>query len=249
MKNSASLALCFSLFGSFAWADTRALFFAHETAKEFTRIALSIEDGQKVSGTRVWQPKEDHGASGFLDGIVNGNVIQVLYAYTIEGSEQSEEMVLKIEGDKLLIGEGELVDAGNGRMNLKAPNIVSFKTTLKKLPVTEPKPGTPERKAMMDAMRVEVADYAGKPVTFTGKLRTLGNWARFTGKVTPADGKPVEAEGIAADMELDFVALLQKDAAGQWTAPHWGFAGDTSVLEEAKEKFPKAPWPMFEWME
>jgi uncharacterized membrane protein len=135
------------------------------------------------------------------------------------------------------------------RMNLKAPNQVSFKTSLKKLPVTEPKPGTPERKAMMDAMRLPVSDYAGKPVTFTGKLRTQGNWARFTGKVTPTDGRAAKAEEIAAAMELDFVAILKKDAAGQWTAPHWGFAGDTSVLEEAKKKFPNAPWPMFEWME
>jgi hypothetical protein len=50
-------------------------------------------------------------------------------------------------------------------------------------------------------------------------------------------------------MELDFVAILKKDSNGNWTALHWGFAGDTSVLEEAREKYPQAPWPMFEWMD
>jgi hypothetical protein len=244
-----SLTLCLLLAGTLAQAESRALFFAKETAKESTRIALSIDDDKKVYGTKVWQPKDEHGARGTLQGIVNGDVIQVVYEYTIEGSDQSEEMVLKLDGDTLLIGEGELEDAGKGRLNLKEPNKVSFTQALKKVPVSEPKAGTPERKAMMDAMRGPVSEYAGKPVTFTGKIRAMGSWARFSGAVTPADGKKVDVEGIAADMELDFVAILKKDADGNWTAPHWGFAGDTSVLEEAKEKYPKAPWPLFEWVQ
>jgi hypothetical protein len=240
---------CLLLSGTHAKAENQVLFFAKESGKESTRIALSIEDNQKVYGTKVWQPKGEHGARGSLEGIVNGGVIQVVYDYTIEGSEQSEEMVLKLEGDTLLIGEGELEDAGNGRLKLKEPNKVSFTTVLKKVPVSEPPHGTPERKAMMDAMRGPVSEYAGKPVIFTGKIRTMGSWARFSGSVAPADGKKVDVEGIAADMELDFVAILKKDADGNWTAPHWGFAGDTSVLEEAKDKFPKAPWPLFEWVQ
>lgn len=231
-------------------AETQVLFFAKETKTDSTRIALSIEDGDKVNGTKTWQPKEEaHGASGYLEGIVNGDVIQVLWSYEIEGSEQSEEMVLKLDGDKLLIGEGELVEGGNGRMNLKEPNSVAFTTSLKKVPVSEPKIGSPERKAIMDSMRAPVTDYAGKAVKFTGNVRQMGNWARFFGNVAPADGKPVKVEGIAADMELDFVALLQKDAEGNWQTLHWGFAGDTSVMEEARENFPKVPWPLFEWVQ
>jgi hypothetical protein len=249
MKYATLKLLCLLVSCAFSQVQAETLFFANESGEASTRIALSIEDGHKVYGTKVWQPKEGHGANGSFDGIVNGDVMQVLYSYTIEGSEQSEEMVLKLEGNKLFIGDGELVDAGDGRMNLKAPNEVEFKTALKKLPVTEPKAGTPERKAIMDAMRAEVSDYAGKPVTFTGKIRSMGSWARFSGKVTPTDGKPVDVPGIAADMELDFVAILKKDSNGNWTAPHWGFAGDTSVLEEAREKYPQAPWPMFEWMD
>lgn len=249
MKTLPLLALSLSLAFHSLSAETQVLFFAKETKTDSTRIALSIENGEKVSGTKVWQPKNEHGARGYLDGIVNGDVIQVLWSYEIEGSEQSEEMVLKLDGDKLLIGEGELVEGGNGRMNLKEPNSVAFTTSLKKVPVTEPKMGSPERKAIMDSMRAPVTDYAGKAVKFTGSVRQVGNWARFTGSVAPADGKPVKVEGIAADMELDFFALLQKDAEGNWQTLHWGFAGDTGVMEEARENNPKAPWPLFEWVQ
>jgi hypothetical protein len=249
MNKSATLALTFLLSISEGLAETQTLFFAKETKTESTRIALSIEDGEKVNGTKAWQPKGQHGARGYLDGIVNGDVIQVLWTFEIEGSEQSEEMVLKLDGDLLYIGKGELVEGGNGRMNLKEPNKVAFTTSLKKVPFTVPKFGSPERKAIMDSMRGPVSEYAGKPVQFTGKIRAMGSWARFFGKVAPADGKAPKNEGIAADMELDFVAFLQKDDEGNWQTLHWGFAGDTSVMEEARQNYPKAPWPLFEWVE
>lgn len=232
-----------------AGAESKALFFASETEEEYTRIALSVSDDGKVSGTKTWQPAEGHGARGWLDGIVNGDVIQIVYSYEIEGSEQSEEMVLKIADGKLLIGEGELVDGGEGRMNLKEPNKVGFKKTLEMVEVSEPKAGTAERKAIMDSMRAEVSDYAGEAVTFTGKIRVIGQWARFTGSVAATDGSPPETDGIAADMELDFAAFLFKDENGKWQTLHWGFAGDTSVLTGAQEEYPQAPWPLFEWIE
>ncbi|MFZ4595193.1 MAG: hypothetical protein ACOYOF_13130 [Verrucomicrobiaceae bacterium] len=229
-----------------AFAEPQTFFFAKESAKEFTHIALTIE-GDQVTGTQVWQPKEEHGSQGTLSGIITGGgIIQVVHQYTIEGSEQSEEEVLKLDGDKLFIGEGELVEGKNGRLNLKEPNKVTFKTALKKVSVTEPKAGSPERKAIMDAMRGPVTAKIGKAVTFTGHVRTSGNWARFQGNVATADGKAPESEDAAAELELDFFALLNKDENGAWQLLHWGFAGDIGVSEEAREKHPDAPWVMFE---
>lgn len=230
-------------------AESKAAFYASETKEESTRIALSISDDGNVSGTKTWQPAEGHGARGWLDGVVNGDVIQVVYSYEIEGSEQSEEMVLKIVGRKLLIGEGELVDGGEGRMNLKEPNKVAFTKTLEMVEVREPAAGSAERKAIMDAMRKPVAEYAGEAVKFTGNIRSIGEWARFTGSVAAADGSTPKIDGIAADMELDFAAFLSKDEDGEWQILHWGFAGDSSVLLGAQEEHPNAPWPLFESIE
>ncbi len=232
-----------------ALAEPQTLFFAQENAKEYTRIALVI-DGEQVTGTQNWLPKQPdgHGAHGTISGVLTGGIIQVLYSYTIEGSEQSEEEVLKLDGDKLFIGEGQLQEdpKNSSRLNLKEPNKVNFKQALKKIAVSEPKAGTPERKAIMDAMRAPVVKQAGSPVLFTGNVRVSGAWARFQGNVQTADGKKPKNADFADLMELDFFALLKKDEGGTWQVMHHGFAGDIGVTEEAKENFPDAPWVLFQ---
>lgn len=230
-------------------AEPQTLFFAQENAKEYTRIALTI-DGDQVTGTQNWLPKQPdgHGAHGTISGKVHeGGIIKVLYEYTIEGSEQSEEEVLKLDGDKLYIGEGQLLadPKNDAHLKLQDASKVVFKKPLSQISAHEPKAGTPERKAIMDAMRAPVSAEVGGDVVFTGTVRVSGSWARFNGHVDPVGGKP-KNEDIAAEMELDFFALLQKDGKGGWKVLHKGFAGDIGVMEEAKEKFPKAPWVLFE---
>ena len=231
-------------------AEPQTMFFAQENAKEYTRIALVI-DGDQVTGTQNWLPKQPdgHGAHGTISGVLTGGgIIQVLYSYTIEGSDQSEEEVLKLDGDKLFIGEGQLLQdpKNDTRLNLQEPNKVAFKKALKKIPTSEPKAGTPERKAIMDAMRGPVAKQAGTPVLFTGNVRVSGSWARFQGDVKTADGKKPKNADFADLMELDFFALLKKNEDGTWKVVHHGFAGDIGVAEEAKENFPDAPWVLFQ---
>lgn len=229
-------------------AEPQRLFFAQENAKEYTRIALTI-DGDQVTGTQNWLPKQPdgHGAHGTISGKVTDGIMRVLYEYTIEGSEQSEEEVLKLDGDKLYIGEGQLLadPKNDAHLKLQDPSKVVFKKPLTKIPAFEPKAGTPERKAIMDAMRVPVSSEVGQEVVFTGTVRISGAWARFSGHVDPAGGK-AKNEDVAAALELDFSALLQKDGKEAWKVLHKGFAGDISVTEEAKEEYPKAPWVLFE---
>jgi hypothetical protein len=231
-------------------AETQTLFFAKETAKDSTRISLLIEDDQ-VSGTQEWRPKQPdgHGAYGTISGILSGGgIMQVLFEYTIEGSEQSEEQVLKLEGDKLFIGEGQLKEdpKNSSRLNLQEPNKVAFKKALKKIPVTEPKAGTPERKAIMDAMRGPVVKQAGSPVLFSGNVRVSGSWARFQGNVKTADGKRPKNADFSDLMELDFFSLLKKNDDGAWEVLHQGFAGDIGLQEGARENTPEAPWVLFQ---
>ncbi len=229
--------------------EPQTLFFDEENSKEYTRISLTIE-GDKVTGTQNWLPKapDGHGAHGTISGtLAEGGIMRVLYEYTIESSDQSEEEVLKLDGDKLYIGEGQLLadPKNDSHLRLQDPGKVVFKKPLAKVPAHEPKAGTPERKAIMDAMRVPVSAEVGQEVVFTGGVRVSGSWARFSGHVDPEGGKP-KNETVAADLELDFFALLQKDGKGGWKVLHKGFAGDIGVMEEAKENYPKAPWVLFD---
>jgi len=106
--------------------------------------------------------------------------------------------------------------------------------------VYEPKPGTPLRKAIMDAMRVPISKHIGKTVEFSGELKVSGDWARFGGNVAPKDGKAPKNETAQSELELDFFALLQK-MDGEWKVLSWGFSGDISAYEAAKQKYPQAP--------
>ena len=106
-------------------------------------------------------------------------------------------------------------------------------------PVREPKIGSPQRKKIMEIMRDPVSKRVGKRVTFTGSLKVCGNWAAFTGDASPSDGVAPKG-GAGNEFELDFFALLQM-MKGEWKLLHWGFAGDISAMEAAREKFPAVP--------
>jgi hypothetical protein len=105
--------------------------------------------------------------------------------------------------------------------------------------VYEPKPGSPERKGIMDALRVPVSKHIGKEVIFTGEVKASGDWARFGGNAAVKDGKPPKTDA-AIDLEFDLFALLRKEK-GEWKVLSWGFSGDISAYMEAKKKFPGAP--------
>lgn len=105
--------------------------------------------------------------------------------------------------------------------------------------VREPKIGSPERKTIMETMRGPVSKHIGKRVTFTGNVKICGEWATFQGNAAPSDGVAPKG-GAAGELELDFFALLRLEK-GKWTLLHWGFAGDIGVMDEARQKFPKAP--------
>lgn len=111
--------------------------------------------------------------------------------------------------------------------------------------IYEPKAGSAERKAIMEAMRGPVSKFVGERVTFTGQVQVLGNWATFHGGVETTSGKKPVDEDKAFELELDFFALLGRDRDGNWKALHWGFAGDIGVMQEAREKYPKAPKALF----
>jgi len=104
--------------------------------------------------------------------------------------------------------------------------------------VTEPKIGSPERKAIMDAMRGPVSKYAKTEIIFTGTAEVYEDWAKLGGHVTPKKGK--FADDVIDEMETDFLAILQK-VDGKWKILYFGWSGDIGAAMEAREKCPKAP--------
>ncbi|MGD7654383.1 MAG: hypothetical protein ACQCXQ_14280 [Verrucomicrobiales bacterium] len=105
--------------------------------------------------------------------------------------------------------------------------------------VHEPKPGSAERKAIMDSMRVPVSKVAGTDVLFTGSVAVFEDWAKFDGSVAAKNGQPF-AEDVADELELDFLAILRK-VDGKWQTLYYGWSGDIGTRIEAREKHPAIP--------
>ncbi|MBA4853016.1 hypothetical protein [Emticicia sp. BO119] len=97
--------------------SAETLCFEEKVGKDITTVNLTIE-GNKVTGSMEWLPWEKDQARGTLSGEKKGNEIVADYDYMIEGSNQLEEKIFIIEGDKLLIKSGELEDK-NGKLFIK----------------------------------------------------------------------------------------------------------------------------------
>ena len=101
--------------------------------RDSTFISLTIE-GEKVAGEMVWNPYQKDGATGTLVGTKNANgELELVYDYMIEGNKQSETKIMKIEGEKLMVKRGELIDPKNdGNMVFKDAAKTTFKDTYTK---------------------------------------------------------------------------------------------------------------------
>lgn len=72
---------------------------------------------------------EKDGAHGTFKGQKVGNVITAVWDYTVEGAQQQEEIMVKIEGNKAIKASGELVEAPGGLLKLKDPAGASWVET------------------------------------------------------------------------------------------------------------------------
>lgn len=95
--------------------------YEYRVGQDVTNVKLVIA-GNEVTGEMNWIPFEKDSGRGVLKGLRDGNEITAVWIYVIEGSNQTEEVRFKIEGDQLLRKTGELVDANNdGNLKLKDP--------------------------------------------------------------------------------------------------------------------------------
>lgn len=81
--------------------------------QDVTDVQLTIL-GDEVTGIMNWVPYEKDSARGTLKGIKNAaGELDLMYDYMIEGNQQTETKIMKIEGEKLMIKVGELLDPKN----------------------------------------------------------------------------------------------------------------------------------------
>lgn len=89
-------------------------------------------------------------------------------------------------------------------------------------PIRTPKPGSRERAAIMNALRVPVAKEEGKRPTFTNvrNFRVGGGWAFL-------DCNAVDSKGhLLGPRDLPDMSALLKWNKGKWKVVEWGFHGD-----------------------
>jgi len=72
---------------------------------------------------------EKDGAHGTFTGTKEGDLITATWNYTVEGSEQAEEIVIKVSADQAMKASGELMEAEDGVLRLKDPTKVNWDET------------------------------------------------------------------------------------------------------------------------
>jgi hypothetical protein len=106
--------------------------FAEILKTDSTNISLTIEDS-KVTGTMLWHFYEGDMATGTLTGTkTTTGELDLVYAYTFEGAQQTETKMMKIENGQLMIKKGALEDPKNdGNLRYKDATKAIYKQTLK----------------------------------------------------------------------------------------------------------------------
>lgn len=99
--------------------------------QDVTDVQLTIL-GSAVTGKMNWIPYEKDGARGTLQGFKNETgELDLIYEYMIEGNQQTETKIMKIEDGKLLVKVGELLDPKNdGNLVYKDVNQAKYSEVL-----------------------------------------------------------------------------------------------------------------------
>jgi hypothetical protein len=102
-----------------------------------------------------------------------------------------------------------------------------------------PKPGSLERRQILNALRVPAEKQAKQKIVFYDvTLRVENGWAWTLAIARDQTGKKLPLG------DLMTCGLLRK-VNGQWEVLHWGVAGDIGVACAAAKKYPAAPKAIF----
>ena len=108
--------------------------FVKHFKQDVTTINLVLA-GTKVSGDMRWAPYQKDGTVGTLAGekLPNGE-LQLVYDYMIEGNQQTETKIMKMESDVLWVKIGELEDPKfDGNLRYKDASKAVYTESLEKI--------------------------------------------------------------------------------------------------------------------
>lgn len=109
-------------------------------------------------------------------------------------------------------------------------------------PVSTPAPGSRERAELMDALQGPFAVRHHETVTFQiDRLKVGGGYAYLDAVALGANGKPARS---LADMGGS-VSTFYRKTNGHWTVVKWGSYGGTDLIDECRQKYPRAPRALF----
>jgi hypothetical protein len=164
--------------------------------------------------------------TGSLTGVVRKDgLLHVTYNFHYNNNIEplSEEQLLKLNGDRLIIGKGKLKEHGPGQMVLEKPSNIAF----------DPKMALAEIKVLMieGEERVAIENLVSKVATkeigvelkFVGNIRSGQNWACMEGQLKIADGNELKDSAMQARLNRHFRAYLKKDDKGAWQVMRCGF--------------------------
>jgi hypothetical protein len=102
-----------------------------------------------------------------------------------------------------------------------------------------PAPGSAERKAILDALRVPIQREAKQAIVFHQvEMKVERGWAWVSAISMDKSGKRMPLGDLATQ------GLMHK-VSGRWRVEHWGVSGDIGVVCAAAKAFPKAPRSIF----
>lgn len=106
---------------------------------------------------------------------------------------------------------------------------------------TSPPKDSPERKAILDALRPPLSKEEGAKVKFVDpEIRVLNGWATVSSNFIREDGSPVTSD----QFDFDYFAVVQR-VGTKWRIRSWGFSGDPSAVLESRRANPEAPAEIF----
>ena len=113
----------------------RRTFGADSARQDIWEAELTI-DGSKVRGNYNWIPFEKDSGRGSFLGVMDGGIITAIWNYTIEGSQQKEEVIFKFSEKELSQKEGQLEEV-NGILKLKDPENAQWSEPMQRIDCEE----------------------------------------------------------------------------------------------------------------